>query len=512
MTSDLSRPAEPRFAAHHGSPPRLRTRVGPVVLLVATLLMLGGGAWMLKGRGVLYTIKVQLGLAKPLVAAPPPVITGERPSWGHERRYPPVDPDLVFEQVPLPTTGGTGFTCVAMGPDGRLWAASDDGRIFRFPVAADGMLGVPEVFDALQRAHGGPRLLTGFAFDPGAPAEAPVLWAAHSDFAFHDARDWSGTISRLSGSGLQSVQDIVVHLPRSVGDHATNQPAFGPDGALYIPQASNTAFGDIDETWGNRPEHLLSATILRLDVSRLPSDLPIDVKTDDGGMYDPQAPGAPVTIFATGVRLAYDLCWARDGRLYAPVNGSSAGGNVPAAPDGSAPAIRAVPVAEPDWLIRVERGGYYGHPNPRQGHYILNGANPTVGEDFAEVTQYPAGTRPDPRWIAPIANLGDHQSADGIIQYHAAGDTAAERKLEGALILCRYSFGADLVAIRLTPEGEVAESIEGIPGFTGFTNPLDVTQDPRTGYLYVSDYGAQGLVLVRPVAERGSSAAGEGLE
>ncbi len=68
------------------------------------------------------------------------------------------------------------------------------------------------------------------------------------------------------------------------------------------------------------------------------------------------------------------------------------------------------------------------------------------------------------------------------------------------------------MAIRLTPEGEVAESIEGIPGFTGFINPLDVTQDPRTGYLYVSDYGAQGLVLVRPVAERGSSAAGEGLE
>ena len=37
-------------------------------------------------------------------------------------------------------------------------------------------------------------------------------------------------------------------LPRSVGDHLTNQPAFGPDGALYVSQAANTAMG------GRRPD------------------------------------------------------------------------------------------------------------------------------------------------------------------------------------------------------------------------------------------------------------------
>jgi hypothetical protein len=234
------------------------------------------------------------------------------------------------------------------------------------------------------------------------------------------------------------------------------------------------------------------------------------VQTDDGGAYDPAAPGAPVTVHAFGVRLAYDLCWADDGRLYAPVNGSSAGGNVPADPGGAAPALRAVPTAEPDWLIRVTPGAYHGHPNPRQGYYVLNGGNPTAGADFGEVREYPVGTQPDPRWVAPIADLGDHQSADGLIQFRAVGETACERKLDRALLICRYSFGADLVAVHLTPDGEIADVVEGIPGLTGFANPLDVTQDPRTGFLYVSDYGAQTIVLLRPMSADAASAASSG--
>src|SRR5690606_4553517 len=146
------------------------------------------------------------------------------------------------------------------------------------------------------------------------------------------ADDWSGAITRLSGPQLDEVQDVIIGLPRSTGDHATNQSAFGPDRALYIPQASNTAYGAPDAVWGMRPERLLNASILRLDVDRLPAKLPLDVRTDEGGTYDPAAPDAPLTIYATGVRLAYDLCWTRDGRLWAPVNGSSPGGNAPASP------------------------------------------------------------------------------------------------------------------------------------------------------------------------------------
>jgi len=133
----------------------------------------------------------------------------------------------------------------------------------------------------------------------------------------------------------------VINLPRSVRDHMTNQPCFGPDGALYFPQGSNSASGAPDKDWGFRPERGLSGSILRLDTRRVTPGNPIDARTPDGGgKYDPKAPGAPLTIYAEGVRLAYDLLWADDGNLYAPTNGSSAGGNTP---PSSTPATSSVP-------------------------------------------------------------------------------------------------------------------------------------------------------------------------
>src|SRR5437762_3212658 len=81
-------------------------------------------------------------------------------------------------------------------------------------------------------------------------------------------------------------------------------PTFGPDGCLYWSQGSHTAMGAPDKKWGgNRVERLLSAAVLRLDPSKV-TDAAIDVKTSDGGgSYDPFAPDAPLTIYATGVRV-----------------------------------------------------------------------------------------------------------------------------------------------------------------------------------------------------------------
>ncbi len=81
---------------------------------------------------------------------------------------------------------------------------------------------------------------------------------------------------------------MVVGLPRGWKDHLNNQIAFGPDGALYFCQAANTAMEAPDHKWGYRPERLLTAAILRLDVNAvLGADKPLDVKTEEGGHYDP---------------------------------------------------------------------------------------------------------------------------------------------------------------------------------------------------------------------------------
>ena len=70
-----------------------------------------------------------------------------------------------------------------------------------------------------------------------------------------------------------------------------------------------------------------------------------------------------------------------------------------------------------DFLARVQQGKYYGHPNPTQGNYVLNGGNPTAAVDPFETPQYPVGVQPDAEYQQPILDLGLHRSANGIDEY-----------------------------------------------------------------------------------------------
>lgn len=405
------------------------------------------------------------------------------------------------------------FSSLCFGPDGKLYALSVDGLIKRFSIYEDGSLGAEESLYALQDAYGQrkERLAIGLTFDPKSTADNLIAYVSHSSFVLDNGPDWDGRISRLSGPTLGNVHDLVVHLPRSAKDHLTNSIAFGPDSALYIVQGSTSAMGSGDLTWKMREEHLLSGAVLRLDLSKL-KKLPCDVRTfEAGGPYNPYAPDAPLTIHATGFRNAYDLLWHSNGQMYVPVNGSSPGGNIPAAKTGArsatgvaykgpeAPALVKVRQNQPDLLVRVQRGGYYGHPNPSRGEFIMNGGNPTEATDPVEVSGYPVGTKPDPNWRGVAFNFLGHKSPNGIIEYKSNAFGGA---LKGKLIVARYTPG-DLVI--LEPGGrnkDIVNFTEGnaITGFSGFVLPLDLTEDPQTGNLYISDYGTGGIYLLRAVS------------
>ncbi len=406
------------------------------------------------------------------------------------------DPSLRFVKVALPNARGAGFTACVMSPfpgDRTLYAASDDGRIFKFPILPDGTLGPAKVYDSLIKHEGAPRILIGFCFDPASTPDDPILWVSHNWGTFTNVPDFSGKISRISGHDLENVQDVVIHLPRSVKDHMNNQPSIGPDGALYWCQPSNSAYGDPDPIWGMRENHLLNATVLRLDIKHWTPGHVIDAKTKDaGGTYDPSAPGAPLTIYAYGVRQGYDLLWHSNGHLYVPVNGSAAGGNTPG--HGDVPALKDVPLDEDDWLLKIVRGKYYGHPNPVYHKYILNGGNPTANYDFAEMPLYPVGTRPDPDWQRAIYDFGRHVSADGVLEYR---DVAFGGKLDKTIMVCRYNFGSDIIVLHLNKDGNVDWDECTIPGLGNLTNPLDIAEDKTNGNLYVSEYGAQRISLLR---------------
>lgn len=420
--------------------------------------------------------------------------------------------NIKFDKIQLPNTVGR-HTSLTIGPDKKLYALSVDGLIKRFPINTDGTLGTPELIYSLQDATGTrqKRLAIGFAFDPSATATNLIAWVTHSSFMFLNAPDWDGKLTKLSGSKLQYVQNVLVNLPRSAKDHLPNSIAFGPDGALYFNQGSNSAMGKADQTWNYREEHLLSAAVLRLDLQSL-GTLPLNVKTKEGGgTYNPYAAGAPLTIYASGVRNAYDLVWHSNGELYVPTNGSAAGGNTPASvigtlrPDGTTytspevPALTNVQQTQKDFLFRVKKGGYYGHPNPLRGEYVLNGGNPTSYTDPAQVNAYPVGTKPDMNWRGFAFDFKSNKSPNGVIEYKSKVFNGA---LSGRLLVVRYSQNDDIVT--LTTGGtnkDIVSYIDGasIQGFSGFVDPLDLTEDVRNGNIYVSEYGGDGIItLLRP--------------
>lgn len=413
-----------------------------------------------------------------------------------------------FDKVDLPNTVGQHST-LTIGPDGKLYALGIDGLIKRFSIKPDGTLKTPELLYSLQDAYGQrtKRLGIGFTFDPSSTASNLIAWVTHSTFALQDGPDWDGRLSRLSGESLSKVEDVLINLPRSVKDHLTNSIAFGPDGALYFTQGSNTTMGSADNTWGSREEHLLSGSVLRLDVHKLRT-LPLNVKTSEGGNYNPYNSNAPLTIFASGTRNAYDLLWHSNGNLYVPTNGSAAGGNTPASEDGvrrpdgtiyngpAVPALLKVQQTEKDFLFRVVKGGYYGHPNPLRGEFVMNGGNPTAAADPAEVSYYPAGTKPDANWRGYSFDFHNNTSPDGVIEYKSNTFNGA---LKGKILVVRYSQHDDIMT--LTPGGannDIISAAEGysIKGFSGFVDPLDLTEDTRNGNIYVSEFAGQGKITL----------------
>lgn len=408
-------------------------------------------------------------------------------------------PAVDFDQIPLDKTAGREYYGLVVGPDHQLYAGTNDGLIVRFPIEADGTVGDPTVINTVAANNGGPRFVVGLAFDPKSTPDNLTLWVTHTATSSIDVggaigADWTGKVSRLSGPDLSVYHDAVTHLPRSVRDHLTNQPAFGPDGAIYFSQPSNSAMGAPDAGWGDRPERLLSASILRLDLAKL-GESTLDAHTEDADPYDPYAAGAPLTIYASGLRNSFDLTWHTDGHLYGAANGSAAGGATPAGPGGVPAAIPVVPEAETDYLFRIDQGKYYGHPNPLQKHYVLNGGNPTAGVDPYEVASYPVGTMPDPKWQPAVLDLGPHQAPVGMVQYHGSAFGGA---LDGKLLIARYSGGDDVVAVDVGAAGKGAKQYSRLGGLTSLDNPADLVEDPATGFLYVAELGTKTIRLLRP--------------
>jgi hypothetical protein len=408
------------------------------------------------------------------------------------------DPAIDFLKADVAAAGP--LTSLAMGPNQEhLYGATVDGQVLRWDIdPITGLLSNEQQFTGIAEGPDGSRTIIGLAFDPLDPNK---LWVSHSAPVFAATpADFTGKISYLELDGgsdfTATITDYVHGLPRSVRDHLTNSLSFGPDGELYVTQGSNSSTGAPDSAWGNRPERLLTAAVLQIDPDRVAPAGGFDVQTGplpgddpDATYYDPFATDAPVKLYATGTRNAYDHVWHSSGNLFVPNNGAAAGGNTPDDPSTPADESLVNVGTQGDFLYRVEEGGYYGHPNPTRGEYVLNGGNPNVREDPAEVAPstsragYSVGQEPDPNYRFFAYDFGFKRSPNGIIEY---GSGSFDGRLQNALVVAEYSGGDRLLGLRLDADGNI---VEDFIVASRFDNPLDVVEHGPSGRLYVSQFG-----------------------
>lgn len=220
--------------------------------------------------------------------------------------------------------------------------------------------------------------------------------------------------------------------------------------------------------------------------------------------YDPFAPDAVAQIYATGIRNGYDLLWHSNGWLYVPSNGATGGGSIPDDPSTPVDESRTKVGRMEDFLLKIDRGAYMGHPNPVRDEFIAYGGNPTDGVDPNEVVKYDVGTMPDPRYdVAKAHAIGHHFSPNGVMEYTADNFGPA---LKGAVMFVQYSAGNNLRAMTLDEAGAVASDFIILrPDGSEITypDPLDVTAG-LDGRIYIATLnrsnGTSQIVKLDPVA------------
>jgi large repetitive protein len=375
-------------------------------------------------------------------------------------------------------------TSIVFGPDGRLYVAELFGTIHALTLNESKEVIDDEVITAL-----GTRMTLGLTVDPRSTPDNVILWASHSSPSIDNGEPNSGVVSRLSGPGFSNREDVITGLPRAIANHGTNSLHFGPDDRLYIAQGGNTGAGGpntLPSEFGEMEEQPLSAALLVADVR---------AGSFDGSCHNASnifgPPPCDVATYATGLRNTYDFVFHSNGSLYAPDNAVGSNSTFPPSPsppcsgmaddakwDAEPPGDAVDPLHDP--LNLVLPGRYYGHPNPSRDECVF----------YDGRFQY---VDPLPNYQPPLYDLGDHRSADGIIEYRSKAHCD---QVEGDLLIANYGIGDDLTRLELSDDGMSVVRAESMVG--GFDDPVPLAQGPD-GTIYVGEINGGKVTALTPV-------------
>ena len=438
-------------------------------------------------------------------------------------------------------------TTLQFGPDGRLYVAQQDGliRIYDVTQPSPGQWAAVEaqtvslIKDIPNHNDDGSlntlineRQVTGLLVT-GTTAN-PVIYVTSSDPRISDFADInldtnSGILSKLTWNGIAWTKvDLIRGLPRSEENHSPNGMVLSADGSkLYLAQGGNTNEGAPSHFFSNTAEYALSAAMLEIDLVSLQAipdkvftyapgvtstykyDLPTldDPTVSNNGASGNETAGgldvggpfggndglnqailpadAPLRIFATGLRNAYDVVLTQSGKLFTVDNGSNAFlGGAPILDANGKPTnqFNNGGVGSPDFLYLLSNGSYYGHPDPTRGNQtgaILSysdGSQPQVVATLPNAAAaVPTGVQIAPGFVidpskftstaARLAQEGQltagqqslaqfAASTNGLMEYTA---TTFNSEIAGDLITA--SFDGTLKLIQLAPDGVTVQGV-----------------------------------------------------
>jgi N-acetylneuraminic acid mutarotase len=391
-----------------------------------------------------------------------------------------------FERVTLhrlsqPTSGD-------WGPDGRLYIVSLTGelRAVTFDdawnvVSVDTYPGVSQLAnkDSL-----------GLAFNPFDPPSPVRVYVSHGKLyadgggAVPGPSTYHGAVSVLTGPAFDAPVPLVTGLSQSNSGHAVNGLQFDDNGDLLIAIGCNTNAGVKYITMGNLPEAPLSGAVLKARVSRPDFDGAVHYVEQAGGLpNDDQrfgeavkvAPGSHVDVHASGLRNPYDLVYTTARGLYASDNGPN--NTYGPASTGLATQTAADP-EQPDELLLVEAGNYYGSANRSRG----------VDDPRQLVYRSPAVPSLPDSFTQAIATLPSSQ--DGIMEYRSG---TFGGQMRGNLVLQKWTGGTTRVV--LAPGGRKVTTVAPVLPVTW---ALDVVLGPGGAIVCLDQFWSE-LEVLAPV-------------
>lgn len=369
-------------------------------------------------------------------------------------------------------------TSAALGPDMKLYVGcAAGGQLYRLTV--DWL--THRVMASCSTWLGGQIL--GVSFNPVDVGRGlPQVYVSVGNLTV--GAPWAGgrvlRLSSLPSGGCFSAPTTVVSgLPVQVGhDHSIGRPAYTETGDMLLPVGGVTNNGVPHPASGSLDESPLSASIVKVPLSKPGFDGRIRYSTSDAATA--RVTGGDVTVWASGVRNGLFLeRHSVSGTYWILDNGPNLGyGDVSRTCTVTTPMDPAAPPAQRrDKLLHVTPGGYYGHPNRNRGR------------DDARQCTY---RLPTERAAGYTPSLADFEpSSNGVAEMRVNLYRGA---LKGHLFFSRFASGGDglLRASNVSPGGVLvggASAIRTVKYFSG----LSIT---------VSPYGA----LVMPRVRQGHAA------